>query len=209
MKSKPKPPMMASAVEQQLAGYSRLLLTNACFVPFDSLKLRADRLVAKLQVPVENNQMAAMMDPNMMGDMMKRQVMMIVPQMVMMSVITTLFSGFVVAKFPFPLSPKFKGMVQRGVDIDSLDGSYATSMSLYFLITFGLQGILQLVLGQNEGDESQLMAQQMQNPMGGGAQQPQQDMNKVFKALAEELQFAQDTHAYAFENATAMLLQGK
>merc|ERR1712146_389034 len=125
----------------------------------------------------------------------------IVPQMVMMSVITALFSGFVVAKFPFPLSAKFKGMVRRGVDIDDLDGSYATSLSLYFLVTYGLQGIYQLLLGQNEGDEQQLMQQQMQNPMGGGAQQPQ-DMNKVFKALAEELQFAQDTHSFQFENAT-------
>jgi hypothetical protein len=146
------------------------------------------------------------MDPSMMGDMMKRQVMMIVPQMVMMSVITALFQGFVVAKFPFSLSAKFKGMTQRGVDIDDLDGSYATSLSLYFLITFGLQGLLQLVLGQNEGDESQMMQQQMSNPTG---QPAQQDMNKVYKALGEELQFAQDTHSYAFENATQLLLQGK
>ena len=205
-KSKPKTQNVTSAAEQQLANYTRLILANASFIPYDGLKQRSDRLGQRLSAPVENNQLAAAMDPSMMGDMMKRQVMMIVPQMVMMSVITALFQGFVVAKFPFSLSAKFKGMTQRGVDIDDLDGSYATSLSLYFLITFGLQGLLQLVLGQNEGDESQMMQQQMSNPTG---QPAQQDMNKVYKALGEELQFAQDTHSYAFENATQLLLQGK
>jgi hypothetical protein len=209
MKSKPKVAMVSTVAEQQLASYTRVLLANSHLLPYEAFTQRVEKVQQKLKVPVENNQMAAMADPSMMGEMMKKQVMGIVPNIAMMSVVTSIYSGFVIAKFPFPASNRFKGMVQRGVDIDDLDGSYATSMSLYFLISFGLQGILQLLLGQNEGDEAQLMAQQMQNPRGAAGQQPPQDMNKVFKGLSEELQFAADTHNYAFHNATQMLLQGK
>lgn len=212
MKSKPKV-NVTPAAEGQLAAYARLLLLNGVYLPADSFKQRVDALAGeggRLTVPVENNQMANMMDPSMMGDMMKKNVMMIVPNMAMMGLITTFFSGFVIAKFPLPLSARFKGMVQRGVDIDNLDGSYATSMSLYFLILFALQGVLQLLLGQNEGDETAMMQQQMANPMGGGgAQPPNQDMNKVYKGLTEELQFALDTHQYQLASATTLLLQGK
>jgi hypothetical protein len=211
-KTRAKAGLMQAAAEQQLASYCRLVMANAGFVPYDSLTQRVERLNQKLQAPAENNQMAAAMDPSMMGDMMKGQMMGVLPNIAMMSIVTSVFAGFVIAKFPFPCSNKFKGMVQRGVDIDDLDGSYATSMSMYFLIQYGLQGILQLILGQNEGDEMAMMQQQMSNPMGGagaGRGQPPQDMNKVFKGLAEELQFTADTHAYQLENATALLLQGK
>lgn len=207
MTGKPKPPTISSIPEQQLAGYSRFVLANSSQVPYESFKQRAEWLLPKLARPLENNQMAAMMDPGMMSNMMKSNVTATLPNIAMMSLVQAIFSGFVVAKFPFALSNRFKGMVQRGVDIDNLDGSYATSLSLYFLIMFGLQSVIQLLLGRNEGDETQMMKQQMSNPMG--QQQAPQDMNKVNQALTEELKFALDTHAYQLENAVALLLQGK
>lgn len=48
-------------------------------------------------------------------------------------------------KVPFPLTQKFRGMLQRGVEIQNLDVRYISSLSLYFLILFGvskLNGIL-------------------------------------------------------------------
>jgi hypothetical protein len=40
--------------------------------------------------------------------------------------VTFFFSGFVMGKVPFGLSPRFRPMLQRGVDLASLDVSYFT-----------------------------------------------------------------------------------
>jgi hypothetical protein len=54
---------------------------------------------------------------------------MMVPQVFMMSVVNTFFSGFVLVKIPFPLTPSFKSMLQRGILLASLDVTYVTSLS--------------------------------------------------------------------------------
>lgn len=211
MKGKPKR-SMTDIREHQTLAYCRVLLANAQFLPSDSLLERTRRLVGErgeLNKEVDSQPMANMMsDPSMMGDMMKQNLMMIVPNIAMMSLVSMFFAGFVMAKLPFALPARFKGMVQRGVDIDHLDCAYATSLSLYFIVMFGLQGILLLILGSNEGDETQMMQKQMQNPMG---QQPGQpvDVAKLYKSTAEEIHFTQDNHKYALQHARKMLLQGR
>lgn len=52
-----------------------------------------------------------------------------VPQVVMMGVVNQFFSGFVLVKIPFPLTPSFKSMLQRGIPLASLDVTYVTSLS--------------------------------------------------------------------------------
>tara|TARA_B110000090_G_C13052253_1_gene319998 strand:- start:161 stop:520 length:360 start_codon:yes stop_codon:yes gene_type:complete len=65
-------------------------------------------------------------------------------------------------------SEHFKTMLQRGVDIGSLDVSYVSSLSWYILLTFGLSGVYRLILDEGmEVDQGQMMAMQMN--MGGGA----------------------------------------
>ena len=71
-----------------------------------------------------------------------------VPQMVMMGIITYFFSGFVVAKITFPLSLRFQAMTQRGVELSSLDVTYVASFSWWILVSSGLQGIMTLLMGQ-------------------------------------------------------------
>lgn len=48
-------------------------------------------------------------------------------------------------------------MLQRGVDIHNLDVKYVSSLSLYFLILFGLNGLQSLILGAESDEEMRKM----------------------------------------------------
>ena len=63
------------------------------------------------------------------------------------------FSGFVIGKVPFPLTQKFRQMLQRGIDIQNLDVKYISSISLYFLILFGVSKLHGLLLGGHDDEE--------------------------------------------------------
>ena len=54
------------------------------------------------------------------------------------------FGGFILGRIPFALSPKFRLMLQRGIDLPSLHPSYFTSLSYYMLLLFGMQGVFRL-----------------------------------------------------------------
>jgi len=110
---------------------------------------------------------AGPMDPMAMMDGMKQNLLMIVPNMLLMGWVSYFFAGFVLVKLPFPLSDRFKGMLQRGIAIRNLDASYVSSLSWYFLNMFGLRGVYALLLGTdaNTGGEDQFVQQMA----GGGA----------------------------------------
>ena len=112
---------------------------------------------------------AAPQDPLAMVGMMKQNLVMIVPNMLLMGWITYFFSGFILVKLPFPLTDRFKQMLQRGVAVGGgLDVSYVSSLSWYFVNLFGLRGLFSCVLGSDSAglDNAEVMAQQMQGGMG-------------------------------------------
>jgi hypothetical protein len=120
-----------------------------------------------------------MTDPDMMEGMMegmKKQVSNMVPQMLIMGWINFFFQGFVVSKcfrinvrlpynwlprltchfphlvkLPFPLTLRFKSMLQSGVDTRDMDVTWVSSLSWYFLNLFGLNSVFTLILGDNNG----------------------------------------------------------
>lgn len=81
----------------------------------------------------------------MMGGM-KGQAVAMVQNMVMMQGIAFFFQGYVLVKVPFPLTQGFKLMFQRGLDLSTLDTSYVSSVSWYFLVMFGLRSFFKLVM---------------------------------------------------------------
>jgi ER membrane protein complex subunit 3 len=102
----------------------------------------------------------------MMGGM-KTQMVMMVPQMVIMGWINFFFQGFVLSehalfclgnhlivlpvKLPFPLTLGFKSMLQRGIETPDMDVRWVSSLSWYFMNFFGLNGLYRILLGSDNG----------------------------------------------------------
>mmetsp|Transcript_13286 Transcript_13286/g.38615 ORF Transcript_13286/g.38615 Transcript_13286/m.38615 type:complete len:256 (-) Transcript_13286:410-1177(-) len=166
------------ARSQRLRGGHRL-------IPESSFKMRRDYFVAENtglfhQEPKSRSMNEAMAtDPSMAVDMLKKGAGGMVPQFAMGWVVNFFFSGFVMGKVPFPLSPRFKPMLQRGIDLASLDVSYFTSLSYYILLLFGLRGAFSLVFREGTVDDTMMMRQQMAGGMG--QQQPIFDAATAFK----------------------------
>jgi hypothetical protein len=54
-------------------------------------------------------------------------------------------------KLPFPLTVKFKSMLQAGVATRDMDPRWMSSISWYFLCIFGLQSVFNFLLGSDNG----------------------------------------------------------
>mmetsp|Transcript_12307 Transcript_12307/g.30093 ORF Transcript_12307/g.30093 Transcript_12307/m.30093 type:complete len:260 (-) Transcript_12307:434-1213(-) len=160
--------------EQQAVARSQRMRAAMRFVPEQAYKMRREYFVGKdtglfhQKVQSRSMQEAMATDPTMMVDMMKKNLTGIVPQLAMGMVVNFFFSGFVLGKIPFALSPRFKLMLQRGIDLASLNVSYFTSLSYYILLLFGLRGVFSLVFREETIDETELMKRQM-NPMAGAS----------------------------------------
>ena len=142
-----------------------------------------------------------MSNPSGMMNMMKNNMVYMIPNVGMMAWINSFFSGFVVLKVPFSLTTKFKMMVQRGIDLQTLDVSNVSSLAWYFVAMFGLQGFYKLVLGAAVDNEAMLMQQQM-----GAAAGPGMGFNakQAFKAEKEGVQLHK--HKWATDDIEKVVL---
>ncbi|KAL8683833.1 MAG: hypothetical protein Q9186_000176 [Xanthomendoza sp. 1 TL-2023] len=140
----------------------------------------------------------------MMG-MMKGNMAMMVPQTLIMSWINAFFAGFVIMKLPFPLTLRFKSMLQSGVMTRDLDVRWVSSLSWYFLNLFGLQSVFIFILG-NDNAANQMAQQMSQMNPGAGANmfQPGQDPDKVFQSETENLEVLE--HEYILKGVEERLL---
>lgn len=119
------------------------------------------------EMPATNMQAKMMSDPTMMTNMLKSQLTGTAPHLLMGFLVNQFFAGFIMGKIPFTLSPRFKSMLQRGIDMASLDVSYFTSLSFYILLLFGLRGILSLIFSGDVIDESAVMSHSMRGASAG------------------------------------------
>lgn len=54
-------------------------------------------------------------------------------------------------RLPFPLTIKFKSMLQAGVATRDMDPQWMSSISWYVLCIFGLQSVFNYLLGSDNG----------------------------------------------------------
>jgi len=133
-------------------------------------------------------------DPMAAMGMMKNQMVFMVLQGVTGYWVSHLFSGFVVAKTPFPLGFQFKGMLQRGVDVQSLDPGYVSALCWYMFVmmcSHTLSGLFQALFCKGDVDASDDPMMAMMGSMGGGmGMMPGggPDMSKVYKQEQESLE---------------------
>jgi ER membrane protein complex subunit 3 len=199
----PKPPSTpAESRERQSLHRGTLLRSNAPVLSKSSFDARKEYLIDNYKKgsflkggPQSKGQSAPnpMSDPaameGMMG-MMKGNMAMMIPQTLIMSWINAFFAGYVILRLPFPLTIRFKSMLQSGVMTRDLDVRWVSSLSWYFLCLFGLQGVFVFILG-NENSASQMGQQMAQMNQQGNPFGPGQDPDKMFGAEAENLEVAE------------------
>lgn len=199
--------------KQTLGRVSRLRNRGARMLPAESFNARkayfANKEKGLLSQKVKKSGVNPMSNPMGMIDHMKGNMLYMVPNMVMMGVISFFFQGFVLVKVPFPLTNRFKVMLQRGVDLATLDVSYVSSLSWYFLLMFGLRGFFKIALGEDSDslDESRAMQMQMGMGMGMGGGGGMFDAPGAYKHEREELQMTQ--HNWALEDVELTLVGSK
>ena len=141
-----------------------------------------------LHEKVEKQDMAEvfMSNPDMMNSMMKQQLGGLGPQLALGAFVNYFFRGFILGKLPFSLSPKFRGMLQSGIDLPSLDVTYLSSLSYYMLLLFGSRGILTLFFKDVVNDAAlaaQMQQKGMNNPMMMMGADPQKQIQDELKAM--------------------------
>lgn len=187
---------------------SRILRENGKYIPKQGFIMRKNFFnndndgffkTAKREAAAKN----PMTDPSMMTDMLKGNVTNVLPMIVIGGWINWAFSGFLTTKVPFPLTLRFKPMLQRGVELASLDASWVSSASWYFLNVFGLRSMYTLILGQdNAADQTKAMQEQMS---GSGMMAPPDPM-KAFKAEWEALEVC--NHQWCLQGVEEELIDG-
>uniref|UniRef100_A0A6G1S7C0 ER membrane protein complex subunit 3 n=1 Tax=Aceria tosichella TaxID=561515 RepID=A0A6G1S7C0_9ACAR len=170
---------------------ARLLRENGKYLPKSSFLMRRHFFnnpetgyltLAKNRPSTQPNPMN---DPTMMSDMLKNNLTNMLPTILIGGWINWTFSGFVTTRVPFPLTLRFKPMLQRGIELASLNSSWVSSASWYFLNVFGLRGIYLLVLGENNQADH---TRGMQDQMSGAAMSMPTDLKPAFKAEWEMLE---------------------
>ncbi|KAG0147510.1 hypothetical protein CROQUDRAFT_656079 [Cronartium quercuum f. sp. fusiforme G11] len=221
----PKPISLVALREQRILLRANLFRANGHFLDPERFESRREILIQALdggsylndsessKQPGKDDTPALPPNPldsaNMEGmmDGLKKQMVMMVPQTVIMGWINAFFFGFVCVKLPFPLPNGFKQMLQRGIETPDMDISWVSSLSWYFLNLFGLNSLYRLILGDgNAADGSASLAMGGAGAASTMAMPGQQvDHKKLFKAEVENLKLVD--HQYIYNQNASLKLE--
>jgi len=193
-KSPPKRKLDRLQHTNTIARSAKLRATN-CWIPEESFERRRHKFVnhSLKEVAIEEKAPEqSVQDMNNMLSTMQGSTVSMVSNMGFMFWVSSFFAGFLIIRLPFPVSEAYRQIVQRGISLNSLECSYVSSLSWYFLTYFGFRGLTTAIAGGEVADDMKMMKEQMNNPMGRGpAANPmgggKYDPNPMFKAEKEEL----------------------
>ena len=135
------------------------------------------------------NKAAEIMNPNMMSDMLKKNVVNALYYILIFGGIGYMFSGFILLKLPFGLTQKFRSMLQQGLNLPDVDVSYVSAISWCFILVFGLNSILQHFDGGDNYSVLREQEQMMKAPMNMMSMgQPGMDNEKILSAEKENIE---------------------
>ena len=188
--------------ESSYIGKTQALIGNGSNLSSDSFDMRREYLTQVLSegkylaIANDNGNAGGMANPftdpgmsDAMMNMAKGNMANFIPQTLIMWWVNHFFAGFVLMKLPFPLTVRFKEMLQSGIMTPDLDVRWVSSISWYFISVLGLNPVYSLLLSDTEGiDMIQQQSQQQMGPIGGPGQ-PQPDA--LMKSLANDLTLAQ------------------
>lgn len=140
-------------------------------------------------------------DPNMSNAMMnmaKGNMASFVPQTIIMWWVNHFFAGFILMQLPFPLTAKFKEMLQTGIICQDLDVRWVSSISWYFISVLGLNPVYNLI-GLNDQDMG------VQTGTAGPQGPPQSQVDKAMQAMANDLTIIQ--HATCLDSVEQRVLE--
>ncbi|XP_014262596.1 ER membrane protein complex subunit 3-like [Cimex lectularius] len=141
--------------QSHMISRGRILASNGLYLTKEAFEMRRHYFnnqnngcfkVLSEKPRVQNPMMT---DPGAVSDMLKVNLTNALPMLIIGGWINFMFSGFIATRVPFPLTLRFKPMLQRGIELMSLDPAWVSSASWYFLNVFGLSSIYRLVLGED------------------------------------------------------------
>lgn len=145
--------------DNHLIQRARLLCHNARYIPTTSFSMRKhafnnhiNGLLTTKQptIIVETPTAPPLMDPRNLIETLKGNFLNVISMLLVGGWITIMFSGFLTAKVPFPLTLTFQSMLQRGIELTGLEASWVSSASWYFLNVFGLRSFYHLIFTEND-----------------------------------------------------------
>lgn len=132
----------------------RVLKLNASYIPKSSFITRMqyftnENLTRKCNKKLKSKENFPTFDPNICINMLKNNLINILPMFLTGSWIVYMFPDFIATKLPFSLTLRFKSMLQKSMSLNELNDPWVSSASWYFLCVFGLRNIFDIILGEN------------------------------------------------------------
>lgn len=103
---------------------------------------------------LDRNPMAVLMNPESLANQVMALATSLAPHMLMGTWARYSFAGLAVCRLPFTLTPRFRAMLQSGIELagQNLDVSYVSSLSWYIVNLFGNSGLLSLMSNGQQDD---------------------------------------------------------